>query len=136
MNSIPISGGLSAALVFGAVASSLIPALVIKVLMSVFFQRSVGFLKVLIAIIASVFLAFGVAYALGLQSEAAFRALPQNTTLMITGASMLAQAVLLTVIVTDEIGQRIPLWQWIIVLILQYVLYIGFAFLLALALSV
>jgi|SRR6056297_815489 len=136
MNPIPISGDLSAALIFGAVASSLIPAVVIKVLMSVFFQRNVSFLMTLIAIIVSVFLTFGVAYALGLQSAAAFRALPQSTTLIITGASMLVQAVILSIIVTDTGGQRVPLWQWIVVLVLQYALYIVFAVLWALAMSV
>ena len=136
MNLIPITGDFSANLVFSVIGSTLIPALVLKLIFSFFFQRNIGYLKLLAGLIGAMLLGFGIAYALGLQSQAAYRALSQYSTLAISAGTLLSQALVLFAVVTDDIGQRIPFWQWIVALIIQYVLYTAFAYLLALALSV
>ena len=135
MFALPISEEFTANIVFVAVASSLIPAAVLKLLLSVFFQHSVGFLKLFVALMVSSFLIYGAGYALGQQNDPTLRALAQLSPLIATGAVLLAQALLLALVITDESGQRIPLWQWLAVFVIQYVLSLGLAYLLMLARS-
>lgn len=135
MNAISFSGGLSIGLVFAAIASALIPAAVIKALMSIFFQRNISYLMTVIALLGSIAAIFGISYVLGIRSDAALRALPQNATYIFTGATIFIQAAFLALIVSDDIQQRIELWKWLLVLVLQYVCFFLFGVGLDLALS-
>ena len=135
MLTLPIGDEFTANIVFVAITSSLIPAVVIKLLLAFFFQKNAGFIKLFLALMASTFILYGIGYAADRQNLPMVHALVQTSPLVLVAAIIVAQTVILAVVVTDDIGQRIPLWHWFVVLILQYVLSLGLAYLLALAVS-
>jgi len=120
-------------LVLGAALSSLIPAFVVKILMSGVFRHRVSYLMVFIAFIISVVAMIGVLVFLGLADEQSFEALPLDQSLGLTAAGFLVQALLLAAMATDENHEFIALWKWVAVLILQYVVYVVIAFIIAFA---
>ena len=112
------------AIIFASLLASLIPAFVVKMLMSVFFGRRVSYLKVLgVMAVTYVTMSMGVTL-MGYETEASFETMPDWVAITVIIATFVFQAILLWVAVTDEDGDVVPVLGWVIALVLQYVVYL------------
>lgn len=127
-----------AVIILGIVLGSLIPAIVIKLLMRAVFRRRVSFWMVLLASVIAALLSTVGYVALvyvstgGLAALAADTALTPAQGLGLTAASFLLQLLIMAFVVPDENLELIPISRWLVVLVLQYVVYIVIAIVVAL----
>ncbi len=120
------------AVIIGSVLASLIPALVVKVLMSVIFGRSVSYLLILLGMAVTFILTVMTMFALGYTSEENLDAIPSSVSIGLSVGGLVVQAFALSLIAPDQNMERIAAWRWGILLILQYVVYFAIALLLVL----
>ena len=112
-------------LFIGALLASLIPAAVSKWLMSLIFGHSVSFMLILIVSTLTVLISVFVLFWLGLLGPQIDNwDMPLGPSLLLTVASYLLQATMLTLFAPDADGDFVPLWKWLVVLVAQYVLYV------------
>lgn len=113
--------------VFVAVISSLIPALMSKLLMSGVFKRRVSYGMVLFGTTLGILLLIAAGFLLGVTDEAEIENLPALQASLASLAAFLFQALVLSFTAPDENLELIAFWKWVVVLILQYVLFIVLA---------
>ena len=113
-----------------AALSALIPAFMVRWIMDVKFLHRVSFLAVLLILAAS-YVAMILVYAwLGLFERALAEEVPLVPGMLLAVAGTALQLILLTAFVLDEHGQMIPMWQWLVALLLQWVVYVVLSILL------
>jgi len=110
-------------LLIGSALSALIPALVLKLLMSAVFRRTVRYLLVLLGVTISVFALALIGLYMGVTDEAAVEAMPPLQTGMLVLGGFVVQAAILTFVSPDVEMEFIAIWKWGVVLVLQYVVY-------------
>ncbi|MBD3662945.1 hypothetical protein [Sulfitobacter aestuariivivens] len=119
-------------LVIAAFLGSVIPSAVSKWLVSLIFGQQVSYFLILmistITILISIFILFWLDLLAPLMAE---RDIPAGPSLLLGFASYLLQATMLTLFAHDTDGDAVALWKWLIVLVVQFILYILFSMALA-----
>ena len=124
------------AILMACALAALIPAFVIKVLMGTFFFKPVSYLLVLVALIVSTFISVVIYSALGLMTDAAIDEMQPIQTLLLLGGGLIFQALCLKFIAPGPRKEWIAAWKWLVVIVLQYVVYIALALLYAFVVGV
>lgn len=124
------------AILMACALAALIPAFVIKVLMGTFFFKTVSYLLVLLALIVSTFISVVAYSAFGLLTDASIDALNPVPTLLLLGGGLILQTLCLKFIAPGPRMEWIAAWKWLVVIVLQYVVYILLALLYALVVGV
>ena len=122
-----LTPGILAFLFVGMLLSSLLPALVLKLVMDAIFKVRVSYLIVLLMAALSAMAVFMAIAWLGLldamlQDRAT--ELPPSLTLSLGAAGILVEAVLLSLFATDEDGQFIAIWKWVVGIFAQMIVYV------------
>ncbi|MDP5086109.1 MAG: hypothetical protein NWQ23_11865 [Yoonia sp.] len=123
-------------LLFACALASLIPALVLKVLMGTVFFRQVSYLLVLLALIVSYFFSTAAYASFGLLTDVAMETMPPLQSGLILVAGLIFQVMCLKFIAPGPRMEWIEAWKWLVVIILQYVVYILLALLYAFVVGV
>ncbi|MDA7430297.1 hypothetical protein PGB28_17690 [Primorskyibacter aestuariivivens] len=119
-----LASPLLAFMAIGAVISSLIPSLVLKWLMSAIYNIKVSFwILLFVHVLHALIMIVGMAY-LGFLDPVVVETLPMVPLLLLSVGSTALKLILLTLFVANEDGDMIAMWRWLMVEIVEFLIYI------------